>query len=519
MKGGDSGGPFNVECSDREKSKLNKEEVIMLPRSVSYRKMLGYVLVILIGCTLWCGAPGSLWAGGMLQSAPLNPEYIKYMKDKAAGKLQTVTEEGYPLGYIPPPLLLPSVKELEAKGVMMAPIVRALPATFDLRTAGGLTAVRDQGGCGSCWAFASFASLESYLKYKVAQTWDFSEQDLNQYHGFTSRECEGGNYVMSTAYLARWSGPVNESDMPYPYVTAAPGVPIQKHVQNVRFLPARASYTDNNLIKTAVQAYGAVYMSFQWNAANYKASTYSYYTTSTGGNHAVAIVGWNDNFSKTKFNTTPPGNGAFICKNSWGTSWGQSGYLYIYYYDHSLQASAQFCNADPVTNYSQGYEYDPLGWSSSLGWTSGDKTMSYFANIFKVRTNAKVLKAVSFYTAVPSAKYVIYVYDNVTAGNPKSGTLKKTLSGTLANSGYNTLKFSVPVTLTPNARFSVIVKLTTPGYNNPIPIEDRYTGYSDAANAYTGQSFVSHDNITWSDITTTWSDYTNVCLKAFGSAS
>jgi len=492
----------------------------MLPRSVSYRKMLGYVLVILIGCTLWCGAPGSLWAGGMLQSAPQNPEYVKYVKDKAAGRLQTVTEEGYPLGYIPPPLLLPSVKELKEKGVMLAPIVRALPATFNLRTAGGVTGVRDQGQCGSCWAFASFASLESYLKYKVAQTWNFSEQDLNQYHGFTYGECQGGNYVMSTAYLARWSGPVNEEDMPYPYATAAPGVPIQKHVQNVRFLPARADYTDNDLIKNAVQTKGAVYMSFQWNAADYNASTYSYYTTSTGGNHAVAIVGWDDDFSKTNFNTEPTGNGAFICKNSWGKSWGENGYFYISYYDHSLLASAQFCNAASVTKYSQGYEYDPLGWTESLGWygESVDSTKSFFANIFKVRKNAKVLKAVSFYTPVPSATYTIWVRDKVTAGNPKSGTLKKKFTGTLANAGYNTVDFSVPVTLTTNARFSVIVKLTTPGHNWPVPIEQREPGYSDAASAYTGQSFISYDNIDWLDLATSWDINTNVCLKAFGSA-
>jgi len=490
----------------------------MLPRSVSYRKMLGYVLVILIGCTLWCGAPGSLWAGGMLQSAPQNPEYVKYVKDKAAGRLQTVTEEGYPLGYIPPPLLLPSVKELKEKGVMLAPIVRALPATFNLRTAGGVTGVRDQGQCGSCWAFASFASLESYLKYKVAQTWNFSEQDLNQYHGFTPRECEGGNFLMATAYLARWSGPVKETDMPYPY--AAPGVPIKKHVQRVWFLPNRTSYTDNDMIKTAVQNYGAVYMSFEWNSAYYNTITKAYYTTLTGGNHAVAIVGWDDNYPKTNFNvgTQPTGNGAFIVKNSWGASWGESGYFYISYYDNSLKASAAFYNAEPITNYSQSYEYDPLGWVTLLGYTSGNQNVAYFANMFKVRSTAKVLKAISFYTPVPNSKYTVYIYDKAGAGQPKSGALKKTVTGTLARAGYNTVKFAIPVALTPYVRFSVIVKLTTPNFIYPIPIEERLAGYSDAANAYIGQSFVSQDNVTWTDLTDAWNSYANVCLKAFGSS-
>jgi C1A family cysteine protease len=399
-----------------------------------------------------------------------------------------------------------------------------LPATFDLRTSApvGVTPVRDQGQCGSCWAFASFASLESYLKYKAAATWNFSEEDLNEYHLYDARVCEGGNLQMSTAYLARWAGPVNESDVPYPWTMATPGVPVQKHLQKVWFLPQRTSYTDNTTIKTAVQTSGAVYVSFQWVSGSYNSTYKSYYYTSTGGNHAVAIVGWDDTFSKTKFNTQPPGDGAFIVKNSWGTAWGDSGYFYMSYYDVSLRLGAQFYNAAATTNYARIYEYDPLGWTNSLGYTAAPTNIAWFANIFVASSSASKIKGVSFYTPTPNCPYVLYIYNKITAPgtNPKAGLLVKSLSGTIAKAGYNTIDFtSAPATVTANKKFSVVVKLTVPtkyAWNWPIPIEEPIANYSSGANAYSRQSFVSSDGTSWSDLTTAWDDRTNVCLKAFG---
>ena len=58
-----------------------------------------------------------------------------------------------------------------------------------------------------------------------------------------------------------------------------------------------------------------------------------------------------------------------------------------------------------------------------------------------------------------------------------------------------------------------MVRFTTPGYNWPIPIEKPISGYSDAATANPGQSYVSSDGISWIDSTSIWSN-TNVCIKA-----
>jgi len=475
-------------------------------------RIMKFILILTMGLFLTASA-GVAFAGPPLSAAPKNPEFSQYFQDKAMGKVTAVTPEGHALGLIPPPFLLPKA----STSLSSAPIVTALPATFDLRTSVpvGVTAVRDQGQCGSCWAFASFASLESYLKYKAAATWDFSEEDLNEYHLYNSRVCEGGNSLMSTAYLARWAGPVNESDVPYPWAMATPGVAVKKHVQKVWFLPNRSSYTDNTTIKTAVQANGAVYVSFQWVDGSYNSTYKSYYYTGTGGNHAVAIVGWDDSFSKTKFNVQPPGNGAFIVKNSWGTAWGESGYFYMSYYDNSLTIGTQFYNAAGTGNYARIYEYDPLGWTDSLGYGTN---VAWFANIFLASSSASKIKGVSFYTPTPNCPYELYIYDNVTA--PRTGTLKKTVTGTISKGGYNTIDFSAsPATVTANKKFSVVVKLTVPtqyAYPYPIPVEEPIAGYSSGANAYSGQSFVSSNGTSWSDLTTAWDLRTNVCLKAFG---
>src|SRR5665811_810295 len=173
--------------------------------------------------------------------ASLSPAFTQYQQDLAAGNVSKGLAGQAGPGLIPSPVDLSQLKGQTLRSALVG-----YPLKYDLRTQGKVTSVKDQGSCGSCWAFGAYASLESYLL--TAKTSDFSENNMKNTHGFDPAPCAGGNQFFSTAYLARWSGPVNEVDDPYnPSSRTSPAnLPIQKHVQDVYFIPDRAGSSDNN---------------------------------------------------------------------------------------------------------------------------------------------------------------------------------------------------------------------------------------------------------------------------------
>ena len=100
--------------------------------------------------------------------------------------------------------------------------------------------------------------------------------------------------------------------------------------------------TNKTDVKQAVTDYGAVSISY-FTDSSYSTSKYfnsataGYYCyDNTGHNHAVTIVGWDDNYSADNFVNKPEGDGAWIVRNSWGDYFGQGGYFYLSYYDVSI---------------------------------------------------------------------------------------------------------------------------------------------------------------------------------------
>lgn len=445
--------------------------------------------------------------------APPNPDFLVWLArtNNPAQLAATNREQG--LGWVPSPLNRSHLRGQRFNISGVRPL--SYPAAYDLRTQGKLTTVRNQNPWGTCWTFATYGSMESCLL--PGQTNDFSENHLANTHGFDWGYDDGGNADMSIAYLTRWDGPLNETDDPYPNPGGSPvGLSPRKHIQQALFVPSRISASDNDNIKQAIMTCGGVYINYYHDDTCYNSTYASYYYSGGNQNHAVVVVGWDDNFDKSKFRSTPAGNGAFLVRNSWGTSWGSSGYFYVSYYDTTFGYGeiCIFSNAEATNNYCRAYSYDPLGAAGSIGYGS---TNAWGANIFTASGNSEQLSAVGLYALSPNATCTLYVYTNVPAGTPRGGGLATVQTNNCANAGYWTLSLATPVPLVSGQRFSIVVKFTTPGENHPLPMEYAILGYSSAATSSSGQSYCSSAGSSWSDVTAVIDSTANVCIKGFAS--
>ncbi len=397
-----------------------------------------------------------------------------------------------------------------------------LPSYYDLRKLGKLTSVGDQGTSGVCWAFASLGSLESCLL--PYESWNFSENNMKNIlsssypQGFDREPNDAGSWEAATAYLTRYSGPVTSSQDPFnDYSGYSPsGLTTVKHVQDTVLLDPRniTGTIDNSQIKNAIMEYGAVYSLMTYDDFYFNPITCGYYYNgSLSVNHAVDIVGWDDNYSKNNFINGAPGNGAFIVRNSWGSNWGDNGYFYVSYYDKYLASSdynVVFMDAEPTSNYDSIYQYDPYGAVGNLGYNTDE---GWFSNIFRSNGNEK-LEASSFYVFSQNSSYKIYVYLNPKGNNPTDGVLADYQSGIIKSEGYKTIQLDKIVKLVKGQKFSVVVELSSPNNIYPITIEYPLDGYSSKATASPGESYVSEDGISWEDLTSILPN-ANVCLKAF----
>jgi len=491
------------------------------PRVVAAFMALVTVALLLIFTTAAAAA-----ASQELRAAPLNPGFVQYQKDLAAGRLAT-SAGGHGRGLRPAPFDVSYLDRLAVPGT-----VTAYPAKYDLRTLGRVTPAKDQGPNGTCWVFATMSSLESCLLLPPATTaYDFAEDNCVLKNGFyvlpEGPYATGGFYQESTAYLARWGGPILESQDPYGDGVTPTGLALSKHVQQVLWLPGRGYLPGENVnwtgiakdaAKGAVTARGGVWSTIhvggnEDQTAYFNDATDAWYYNGTGNtDHAVLIAGWDDNYPASNFAAAhrPPGNGAWIVKNSWGTGWGANGFFYVSYYDTKFgDCLACFDNAEATSNYKGIYQYDPLGVCNTVGWNT---STSWFASTFTAGASDG-LAAVGFYAMAPGTTYQVY------AGATLAGKALKA-SGTVTYAGYYTVKLPTPMQLTNGQKFSVAVKVTTPGTGYPIPIELPITKYSDAATAAAGQSYISQDGAAWTDLTTlSGFAKANVCLKAFTKAA
>ncbi len=440
-------------------------------------------------CLLMCIATA---LGQVAERAPLSPDFVKWRMNPISPIIPVpVSMVGRPVSVMSDPL----------------------PASYDLRTLGRCTPVRNQLQTENCWVFGTYASLEGALA--PDELCDFAEKTLRNRSLYDwDKINNGGNINMAAALLVQWDGPSNEQDDPFDdtgrYSPA--GIPVRKHVQQIIWPADRLNNQDNAFIKNLVMQYGPVGTTVTWDQNYYNATWGSLYTPYSAMNHYVAIIGWDDLYPRSRFRQQPVGDGAFLIKNSWGTGWGQQGYGWVSYYDPTIgRMLSAYPKPRPVTNYIRRYAYDPLGMVDSIGFNG--KTSAWMGACFMTNYN-ELIAAVGFYTVGTNTTYTVQVHTLSPGASSPIGTKVAETSGSLVWPGYHTIALPNQPAITPGQRFAVVVQLTTPGTSYPIPIEEPLSGYSSAARANPGETFYSSNGTSWRD---TVFDFPNasVCLHAY----
>ena len=215
-------------------------------------------------------------------------------------------------------------------------MLEALPAAYDARAAGIVTPAKNQGGCGSCWAFASVGAMDSHLlkKWSYRPT-DLSEQQLLSCNPF-GYTCDGGSSDAITFWdAAHDNGSINETCFPYTGSHATPCFySCDEIVTRVTGWHTVTATTAD--FKASCYNEGPSYWRFDvysdfsdgmgggWWASAAPGAVYRNTSGHLQGGHAVLLIGWDD------------AKGAFLCKNSWGETEGpnQDGTFWIAYTGH-----------------------------------------------------------------------------------------------------------------------------------------------------------------------------------------
>ena len=376
-----------------------------------------------------------------------------------------------------------------------------LPAQYDLRTLGQVTPVLDQYNSGGCWAFAALGALESNILKTYNITYDFSEMNMinlmKKYSGIGYDEPNsGGDLYDSTAYLTSWLGAVNETDDPFDQnIVVSSKLNTSYKILNEIFIPSRKNALDNTAIKEAIMKYGGVETVF-YSGGYLHGSSYYCHDQNRIPNHAVVIVGWDDNYDKSNFIVEAPGDGAFIIKNSWGDNWADNGYCYVSYYDTVIGGVyTNHTEGMSITNLvydltSNTENYSTLYQNEVYGVYDYDLTSKeiWIKNVFEANASESIA-AVSTYF-LDNTNYTIYVY--------RDDELLYTQNGT-TTPGYKTIKLNSYVQIEKGENFSAMIRLKSDKNITKVVIEDLDQR---PFPVYENKSFISRNGVKWFDLST-----------------
>ena len=417
-----------------------------------------------------------------------------------------VDDDGHPRGLVLPKNDNREVGSvLEKMGDSRINIMEDLPEKYpeDIEA---LPELRAQAH-GTCWSYSAIAAAEMDLLTdgRVDNTVDLSEMHAAYFTKFFNYDTvdplgttlgdvsystetdylkAGGNPVKAFNTMATWSGLAEQGDVISETAATKDTALDPEDQYGISKYHLQGMYEiykeDRELVKQNILDHGAVTAMF------YSSAMSDCYTTSTNGyychknitpDHAVTIVGWDDDKSKEEFTSrekiskgvykyyTPSENGAWLVRNSWtngGYNKNYNGYFWLSYCDKSLNKYMYSVDIENNDNYDHNYQYDGgnyySGYFAYYGQDAG-------ANVFTVSANEdgkiEELNAIAFATfESQNVDYTADIYVNLTDENdPTSGMLADSVSGNILYTGYYTVSTNKPIKLVPGTKFSVVVSL------------------------------------------------------------
>lgn len=336
--------------------------------------MVKFALAILIGI-LCC--VGKSHAAELQEELPEDRDYVlgRPMTEEEIAKIEAAVAPFAGMGgyseeettYIYAPENVPMLMNIN------------IPRRYDVRDEGVEIVIESQR-YGDCWAFAALDLLQiNAQKQGIIGVQDLSERHLvyYTYHSVCgtpgqqpgestvfmdngqSTQCfwNGGKYDYAIRSLSSYLGAVSEQTAPYPEA-AMPlaDSPDAYSAACIRLESAGAfPAADRELLKSMILQYGAVGITYFSGTNYYEYSTAAQYCPSDiRADHAVTIIGWDDDYRRENFKILPESDGAWLVQNSWGTVFGDQGFFWLSYEDASIAENAYVME---TTADSRGYIY------------------------------------------------------------------------------------------------------------------------------------------------------------------